>query len=164
MPAFIGPLSGIPAYLFISKYSNRYGGFAAAILVITSPLYFIRTVPGWFDTDMFNILFPILIAWFFVEAVSSYNKRKQVIYAFLSGFSSALFSLAWEGWAYILYVMIAVSILYTAINIMKSNDLKKFFSILITFFATLITLIYIFEGISGFETLLFPFQFIKDNT
>lgn len=164
LPAFIGPLCGIPAYLFVGKYSNEYGGFTAAILAITAPFYFMRTVPGWFDTDMLNILFPILIAWFFAEAVNNNSKRKQMIYAFLSGFSMFLFSLAWEGWTYLLYIIIAVSILYTAINIMKSNDLKKFFSILIVFFASIMTLIYIFKGISGFETLLFPFQFIEANT
>ena len=61
LPAFVGPLAGVVAYFFVRRYTNNYGAAFAGILAVTAPLYFIRTVPGWFDTDMFNVFFPLLV-------------------------------------------------------------------------------------------------------
>ena len=80
IPAFIAPLCGIPAYFIVSRLTNDYGGIAAGVLAVTSPLYFVRSVPGWFDTDMFNVLFPLLTILFLFEAFKSNNTRTRVFF------------------------------------------------------------------------------------
>ncbi len=35
LPVFIGPLCGIPAYFFVSRLTNDYGGIIAGILAVT---------------------------------------------------------------------------------------------------------------------------------
>lgn len=123
LPSLIGPLTGIITYLFVRRFTNEYGGFAAGIFAVTSPFYFSRTVPGWFDTDMFNIVFPILIIWFIVEAVSDQNPKKSAIFAILAAFWTALFSMTWNGWSYPFYIVISSFLLY--IMVVKLVSLKK---------------------------------------
>ena len=66
MGAFIGSLAVIPAYLLIRRITNDYGGVTAGLLVGLAPAYFSHTFAGFFDTDMFNMLLPLLVAYFFI--------------------------------------------------------------------------------------------------
>ena len=106
LPVFIGPLCGIPAYFFVSRHTNEYGGLIAGILAVTIPFYAIRSFPGWFDTDIFNIIFPILIIWFFIESFQVKNTKLKISFAFLSAFSMFLFATAWNGYQYLFYIIL----------------------------------------------------------
>ena len=112
LPAVIGPLSGVIAYLLVRRFTNDYGAVAAGIFVVTAPFYFIRTFPGWFDTDMFIVLFPLLIMWFIAEGVYTKNTKKRVLFSILAAFSAFLFSYAWEGWAYVFYIAVFSFLIY----------------------------------------------------
>ncbi len=122
---FIASLCVIPAYLFISRQTNDYGGIAAALFVALAPAYFAHTFAGFFDTDMFNIIMPILIIWFFVESIRSDNFRNRTIFALLSAFSLLVFSLAWEGWWYMFYIVLGIGIVYLGIALVSKYFLKK---------------------------------------
>jgi len=67
--AVIGSLCVIPAYLFTRRISNDYGGIAAAIIIGLTPVYVSHTYAGFFDTDMFNMILPLLFVWLFVESI-----------------------------------------------------------------------------------------------
>jgi len=110
LPAIIRPLAGIPTFFFVRRYVSNLSGLLAGILLVLAPSYFFRTVPGFFDTDMFNIFFPILVVLFFCKATET-NKNYMPSLA-LSSLSLALFSLAWNGWPYIFYIIILSSIFY----------------------------------------------------
>ncbi|MCE7697739.1 MAG: hypothetical protein K8E24_002470, partial [Methanobacterium paludis] len=116
MAAFIASLCVIPAYLFIRRLTNDYGGIVAALLVGLAPFYFSHTFAGFFDTDMFNILLPLLVAWFFVESVRAKEIKNRAIFAVLSAVSLLLFSMAWEGWWYIFYILIAAVVIYLPVS------------------------------------------------
>ena len=154
LPAFIAPLCGIPAYLIVSRLTNNYGGATAGILAVTSPLYFVRSVPGWFDTDMFNVLFPLLIIFFFFEAFKSDNKRTRAILTGLSAFSMFLFALAWDGWQYLFYIISIFCISYMIWMKIKGKDIKKIAFISGIFIFGSIILIYIFTGILSIINLI----------
>ena len=115
MAAFIASLCVIPAYLFIKKISNEFGGITAAILVGTAPTYFSHTFAGFFDTDMFNMLIPLLVVWFFVESITARDIKTKGIYGVLSAVSMLVFSMAWVGWWYLFYLIIFTVILYLII-------------------------------------------------
>lgn len=104
LPALIGPLAGVVAYLMVRRYTNGYGAAVAGILMTTAPYYFIRTVPGWYDTDMFNLIFPLLVVWFFTEAV-----RGKIIG--LNGLYN--FSLIFNGVICLCLEWLAVHVLFT---------------------------------------------------
>jgi len=112
MAAFIASLCVIPAYLFIKKITNDFGGITAAILVGTAPTYFSHTFAGFFDTDMFNMLLPLLVVWFFVESIRASDIKMKGIYGVLSAVSMLVFSMAWVGWWYLFYLIIATVVIY----------------------------------------------------
>lgn len=123
---FIASLCVIPAYLFIKRYTNDYGGIVAGILAGTAPAYFLHTFAGFFDTDMFNVLFPILIVWFFVESIQANNIKNRSIFIILSTISMLLFSRAWEGWWYIFYLIIGTGIVYILVSYLFPIKTKPF--------------------------------------
>jgi len=110
IPIFIAPLAGIVAYLFLRRFTNNYGAATAGILAVIVPFYFMRTIPGWFDTDMFNLIFPFLIVWCFFEALNS-DRKAGILLTLTSAFFMFLFAVAWNGWQYLFYVMLIFCIL-----------------------------------------------------
>ncbi|MEN4007175.1 MAG: STT3 domain-containing protein [Methanobacterium sp.] len=158
LPAFIGPLAGVPAYFLVKKVTNDYGGLGAGVLAVTAPMYFVRTVPGWFDTDMFNMLFPLLTAWFLIEALDGQNNLKRgTLFAFLSAFSLFLFSVSWQGWIYLFYVVILSIIVYIALCKLRNLKIENFYPL--SLFLTLFFLL----GISNLGALFLPYEFIIAN-
>ena len=146
LPAFFAPLAGVVAYLFTRRFTNNYGAVAAGILTVTAPFYFMRTVPAWFDTDMFNVFFPILVTWLFIEAVQSENKRLRIVYAVLSAVSMLIFSMAWNGWQYQFYIIITFSIIYVVWRKLKGESVKDFLVIFIIFSVLTLLLVGVVTG------------------
>ena len=146
LPAFIAPIGGVVAYLFVRRFTNEYGAVAAGVLTVIAPFYFMRTVPGWFDTDMFNLIFPLLIVWFFVEALKSKDIKMKGIFASLSAFFMVLFAMAWNGWQYLFYVLVLFSIFYGLFRKVRGKNVKNFLLVALTFFPISAVLIYIFTG------------------
>lgn len=155
LPAFIGPLAGIVAYFFVRRYTNNYGAAFAGILTVTVPLYFFRTVPGWFDTDMFNVFFPLLVTWLFVEAVTAKKLKNQILLSILAAFSIFIFSLAWNGWQYQFYMLVLFSVIYIFWRTLKRKSVKEFLYPISIFFAgTLILII----SLTGFLNVINLFE------
>ncbi|MGB4641805.1 MAG: STT3 domain-containing protein [Methanothermobacter tenebrarum] len=100
--AVIGSLCVIPAYLFTRRISNDYGGIAAAIIIGLTPVYVSHTYAGFFDTDMFNMILPLLFVWLFVESINADTLKRRLTFLVGAIISILLFSMAWVG--YIFYV------------------------------------------------------------
>jgi dolichyl-phosphooligosaccharide-protein glycotransferase len=126
--AFIASLAVIPAYTFIRRITNDYGGITAGILVGVSPIYFSHTFAGFFDTDMFTMLLPLLIVWLFVESILTDKIRLRILFAILSAVFLMLFALTWVGWWYIPYLLIATVIFYLISShyIFKKESIQPF--------------------------------------
>lgn len=155
IPVFIGPLAGIIAFFFAKRFTNIFGAAAAGIFTVTSPLYAVRTLPGFFDTDMFIIIFPLIITWLFIEAVQSKKRKMQIIFASLSAFSMFVFSTAWSGWYYIFYMIFLFSIGYLIWSILKRNSIKDISVALSIFTAGSFFLISILTGFSNIIKLFY---------
>ncbi len=116
MAPFMASLCVIPAYLFVRRITNDFGGITAGILIATALSYFSHTFAGFFDTDMFNILLPLLVVWFFIESIRSDDFKWRSIFVALSVISMLIFSMAWTGWWYAFYLVVGFSILYLLIS------------------------------------------------
>jgi len=161
LPAFIAPISGIVAYFLVSRLTNNYGGLVAGILAVTAPFYFMRSIPGWFDTDMFNIIFPILVTWFLIEAILSKKSKIQFIFAFLAAFSMFLFSIAWNGWQYLFYILVFLCLFNIIWSRFKGRDIKKLSYISGIFIMGTILLIIVFSGFFNILKMLNILEFTK---
>lgn len=164
LSAFIAPLAGIAAYFFVGRLSNQYGAVTAGILTVTIPYYFVRTVPGWFDTDMFNLLFPFLVVGFFFLALDSMNKpgKKALIFSSLAAVSMFLFALAWNGWQYLFYLIVIFWAIYIPWTKLRGGMVKNHLYNLILFFAGTLILVGVFTGlINIFKLAYSPIQLLN---
>lgn len=154
IPVFIGPMAGIVAFFFTRRFTNQYGAAAAGIFTITSPRYALRTIPGFFDTDIFIVIFPLLIIWLFIEAVQSKKRKRQIIFAILSAFCMFVFSMAWSGWYYLFYIVFLFSIGYLIWSKLKRNSVKDIGYVLLIFTAGSLFLISALTGFSNITKLI----------
>lgn len=150
LPMFFSPLAGVGAYFFVKRFTNHIASMITGILMVLAPFYLLRTIPGWFDTDMFNLLFPILIVWFFMEAVHSKTIQKTIFYTFLSSISIFLFSMAWNGWQYLFYIISIFTFIYILWRYINRKPIKDCSIIYLIFAGSSLFFILIFTGYINF--------------
>ncbi len=112
MPMLIAALSVIPTFFLARKIGgNAAGFFAATILAIATP-FLGRSGAGFADTDVYNVFFPVLILWIFIEALTAKKQNNQIMLGTLAGVLTGLYSFVWIGWWYLLDFMLATIGLY----------------------------------------------------
>ncbi len=150
VPIIISMLSVIPAFFIAKKVGGNVGGFFAAFIVAVHSAFINRTAGGFADTDAYNVFFPLLIAWVFLEAFEAKDLKKKLILGTLTGLFIGVFSSAWDaGWWYIFDFILVVVIAYIGYylilhrsgikNLKKyltKEQIKKPFLLLVTFFAS----------------------------
>lgn len=81
MSVFLGSLVVIPIILISKIFKNLEMGFIAALLASIAWSYYNRTMIGYFDTDMLNIVFPIFLLWSIIGAINTNQDRYLLIAA-----------------------------------------------------------------------------------
>ena len=157
LPVILGPLAGVVGFLFSRRISGDFGGFLTGMLIVTAPLYASRTTFGFFDTDILNITFPLIIVWFLFEAENA-NRKKGIMFSVFAGFLVFLFSLAWDGWLYYFYIILIASIIFLKIG---QEDYKKLSFLILPFFMTSIILIGIFRIFAFYNIFMMPLTYIN---
>lgn len=75
MPSFIGSLLVIPLILTGRALNQTTMGFIAALLASIANSYYNRTMTGYYDTDMLNIVFPVLEMYSLILALTHQRNR-----------------------------------------------------------------------------------------
>ena len=88
------------------------GAIVAGVIAGAAPAYFSHTYGGFFDTDMFNVLFPLMTVLFLTESIYAKKPLFKAVYAAISAIFLALFSLTWGGYAYMVLLTFVSLILY----------------------------------------------------
>ncbi len=68
MPILIAPLIVVPVILIGRLYGSTLWGFCAGLLAVVATSYFSRTTPGYFDTDMFAVTWPVMAMYLLLRA------------------------------------------------------------------------------------------------
>ncbi len=105
VPMVIAALCVIPAFFIGRKMAGNFAGFFSAFLIAIHPAFLSRTPGGFTHTEGQNVLFPLLAAWFIIEALTSDSQKKAAIWSALSGLAIGLFSFTWSGWSFMLWVV-----------------------------------------------------------
>ncbi len=102
-------LSTVLAFL-ITRHKGLFASFIAAFLVAVHPGSISRTSAGVGDTEIFALFFPLLAAWFLVEALETEEGdwKRLVLMLIFSGLSFGLLALAWEWWFFFVVFMVAL--------------------------------------------------------
>lgn len=81
MPAFLGSLIVIPMILIGHQLKMIEVGFLASLLASITVSYYNRTMVGYYDTDMLNIVFPVLLLWSLILALRTQEEKYLLITA-----------------------------------------------------------------------------------
>ncbi|MEE9525442.1 MAG: STT3 domain-containing protein [Candidatus Woesearchaeota archaeon] len=177
IPVLMIGLSIIPAFFIGKKLGGNLGGFFSAMIIAVNSALLGRTPAGFSDTDSANILFPLLIMWFFLEAFYAKDWKKTTIYSVLGGISFFIYGKIWFVEHIFDFIIVAVGIYILIILVNEIRKTKKidFKNIANKLKAPLsksgifigISLLFIVLGsslavISRFVTLVIGFAFRKD--
>ncbi|RKX64754.1 MAG: hypothetical protein DRP42_05895, partial [Tenericutes bacterium] len=119
VPLIIAALSVIPAFFIVRRKAGIFGGFIAATIIAVHSAYLGRTPAGFSDTDAYNVFFPLLVAWLFLEALETKDLKKKLILAGGAGLALGAYSNIWVGWWYIFDIILAAIVGYIGFVILK---------------------------------------------
>lgn len=152
MPAVVASFVVIPIILVSRRLHMTTSGIIAALLTGIGTSYYNRTMVGYYDTDMLNLFFPLMIFMGFALALKTQERK----YIYLIGLSFVLFRW-WYPQSYTIELaFVGIAVLYALIDIFKFEGNKNFYFEL--FSIVFISLIWLteFYGIVA-VTLLFVF-------
>lgn len=102
--------------------------FVGSIFLLLAPFFTQRTAYGWFDNDVYSILFPLLILLFIFAGINPNNKfRINILYALMAAFFTGLYQLFWLGWGFMPGIILASLPVMLVINkvMLRSWQFKK---------------------------------------
>jgi len=80
LPAYLSSLIVIPIILIAKSFDSLETGFIAALLGSIAWSYYNRTMVGYYDTDMLNIVIPVVLLWSILGAIKT-NEDKYLLIA-----------------------------------------------------------------------------------
>ncbi|MEM1549665.1 MAG: STT3 domain-containing protein [Candidatus Methanomethylicia archaeon] len=107
MPALMGGLTVIIAYLIGREIDGDGTGLIAALILATVQAFMQRTTAGFFDNECVGFLAMTLSILFWIKAM----KNGNIAYAILSGLSLAYMNITWGGSIYLLNLYAVYAIL-----------------------------------------------------
>ncbi|WP_342765994.1 STT3 domain-containing protein [Methanobacterium alcaliphilum] len=159
LPGLLSPLCGVIGFLFVRRIAGDLGGFLTGMLLVSSIFYCLKTMPGFFDTDMFIIIFPLLIIWSLLESNRAKIYKNKIILASLAGVFMFLFAMAWNGWQYLFYCILIAFLLYGVIGKKQNWDLRYYPFLIICFFGISLILIGLTNPINVYKLVLGPLEY-----
>jgi hypothetical protein len=113
IPIFLSTLIAIFSFCVAKKLgANDLGAFFASIFTNLSPFLMSRSVGEWFDTDIYNVLFPLFVFGIFVYAFAAKGLLRRVIFAGLAGLFLAFYASTWKGWWFIFDIILLSCLLF----------------------------------------------------
>lgn len=120
MPAFFSSLIVIPIILIAREFERLDVGFIAALVGSIAWSYYNRTMVGYYDTDLLNIVFPTILLWSLIWAIKEQDEKYLLI--------AALDSIAYRWWypqSYSLeFAFIGLIFIYVVYQYIKKEDFK----------------------------------------
>lgn len=77
MSIFISTLLVIPVYLIARNFANPLVAFLSALLAPITQSYAVRTMGGYYDTDMLILTIPLFVAYFLLKVLDSADCAKS---------------------------------------------------------------------------------------
>ncbi len=123
-PVFISSLVIVPIFGMLKLFNLEKVGFFAGILTTLSFGYYYRSFFGYYDTDILNLFFPLMIIWGLIGFCHT-NKK---IFILLSALSMLGFSLWYHSYIAIGASIVLMWTLYTLI--FKRDDFNSYLVLL----------------------------------
>jgi len=114
----------IAAFLWVCRVLNYsvVASFVGALFLIMAPINLKHGSLGWFRTDPYNILFPLLLLGILFLALRPASKRDGYLWATLFGLTLAIYALFWQGWGLLFFMGMACALAAAAYNFYIKKD------------------------------------------
>ncbi len=90
------------------------------------PILIIRGSFGWYDTDIYNVIFPLLVITVLTRSLGSGITLKSAIgLNILAAFFTALYSLFWRGWIYLPFFVILAYLAVIFFNVLRRPSMQN---------------------------------------
>jgi dolichyl-diphosphooligosaccharide--protein glycosyltransferase len=116
LPVFIVAFAVIAGFFLGRRIAGNVAGFIAGLIIAVNTSFLARTPAGFSDTDAYLILFPLLIALFYIETLASDTWKRKAIFITLTSFASFLFWLAWPRWWHIATILMGMTAIYFVVT------------------------------------------------
>jgi dolichyl-diphosphooligosaccharide--protein glycosyltransferase len=138
-PAILGALVTVPVYLIGRELFNRnIGLLSAALIAILPGQYFLRSLLGFTDHHIAEVLFTATAALFLILAIkrarereTSFshirsrdwgNFRKPLIYALLAGLALGIYLISWSGGLLFVFIIFAYIVIQYIIDHLRGRS------------------------------------------
>jgi len=114
----------IAAFLWVCRVLNYsvIASFIGTLFLIMAPINLKRGSLGWFRTDPYNILFPLLLLGCLFLALRPVSKKDGYRWAIIFGLTLAVYALFWQGWGLLFFMGIACALGAAAYNFLIKQD------------------------------------------
>jgi len=120
MPAFVSSLIVVPIILIMRLYKLTFVGFLAALLASITWSFYNRTMTGYFDTDMYALVFPVFILYYIMKFV----KDDRLLTILMASLITSLYVVFYpQGYA----AITAIFVMFIAYGIFFLKDKKQFY-------------------------------------
>lgn len=122
VPVFLSVIIGVFSFFVARRLgADELGAFFSCAAINLSPFFLERSIGEWFDTDIYNVLFPLLVFGAFLFCFKNRNLLRRVFFSSLSGLFLACYASTWKGWWFIFDIML-FSYLIFIINLKLASD------------------------------------------
>ena len=114
----------IIAFLWVCKILDFsvVSSFIGALFLVMAPINLKRGALGWFRTDPYNILFPLLLLGCLFLALRPSSKKETYLWAIIFGLTLAIYALFWQGWGLLFFIGVACAVSAAAYNFLIKKD------------------------------------------
>ena len=107
LPVYLAPISSVLAFFIGYKLFNMWIGLLFGLIMVFNGTFLSRSSAGFADTDSLNVVLPLASFLFFIMSFYSKKIISKAIFGVLSSLFLALFAWHWQGWWYILWVILS---------------------------------------------------------
>ena len=111
MPIVVSSLIVIPIVLIARVYNLTLLGFFSALIGSIAWSYYNRTMAGYYDTDMFSVMMPTFILYFFINSIES----KKLIFSLLASLSIFVYPFLYDSGTSVIYAMGIIYMVYMVV-------------------------------------------------
>jgi len=126
MPTFLGSLLVIPMVLIGNTLKQPYMGFIAGLFSAIVWSYYNRTMTGYYDSDMLNIVTPAFVLWGILHALTTQKNRYLVLMVFLMVLSQ---------WWYPKNIALNTAMVFMSVVYIFWKDRKNIFNLKLIIFS-----------------------------
>ncbi|MBF0505002.1 MAG: hypothetical protein HQL14_07865 [Candidatus Omnitrophica bacterium] len=114
----------LAAFLWVCRVLNYsvIASFVGALFLTMAPINLKRGSLGWFRTDPYNILFPLLLLGCLLLALRALSKKDSLLWAIIFGITLSIYALFWHGWGLLFFIGMACAVCAAGYNFFIKKD------------------------------------------